>query len=159
MTPRSRTALANDAWERLFKAQARLLRQFEQEPVWGTLSMREYDVLYTLVRQDAEAVRLGDLAEQVYMPQPSLSRMVDRLVRRGLLNRVRCAGDKRGVEISLTEAGRQAQIEVGRAHGRSVATTMMASLSDDELIHLRDLCTKLIPDTTDSNAHQEGNQP
>ena len=44
--PDVRAALA--AWESLFRAQSTLLHRFEREDVWGALSLREYDVLYTL---------------------------------------------------------------------------------------------------------------
>jgi hypothetical protein len=44
----SRTRLANDAWEALLSAHARLMKQFATEDIWQDLSMREYDVLYTL---------------------------------------------------------------------------------------------------------------
>ena len=43
-----RTRLANDAWEALLSAHARLMKQFAAEDIWRDLSMREYDVLYTL---------------------------------------------------------------------------------------------------------------
>jgi hypothetical protein len=39
---------ANDAWEALMTAHASLIRQFNAEDVWEDLSMKEYDVLYTL---------------------------------------------------------------------------------------------------------------
>ena len=45
---RSRSQLANDAWESLLTAHAALMRQFAADGIWGDLSMREYDVLYTL---------------------------------------------------------------------------------------------------------------
>ena len=61
-------------------------------------------MLYTLSRtQDARA-RLGELSEEVYLPQPSLSRLVDRLVADGLVSRSRGA-DARSRLLCLTRAG------------------------------------------------------
>ena len=39
---------ANDAWEALLSAHASLVRHFSAEDVWEDISMKEYDVLYTL---------------------------------------------------------------------------------------------------------------
>ena len=79
-----RTGAAVEAWEALFRVQSTLLRRFAEQDVWGGLSVREYDVLYTLSRSPQGRCRLGELSEDVYLPQPSLSRLVDRLARRGL---------------------------------------------------------------------------
>ena len=46
---------ANDAWEALLAAHAALMKQFAAEGIWAELSMREYDVLYTLAKCPAPA--------------------------------------------------------------------------------------------------------
>jgi DNA-binding MarR family transcriptional regulator len=138
----SRTRLANDAWEALLSAHARLMKQFAAEDIWRDLSMREYDVLYTLSKC-REPVRLGELHGHVLLSQPALSRMVDRLVDRGLIDRCPDPGDKRGVRLSLTGAGRERQRQIGRRHARSVARAVTAELSPDELRHLASICWKL----------------
>ncbi|MFP5359527.1 MAG: hypothetical protein ACLGHM_03410, partial [Actinomycetes bacterium] len=79
---RGRTRLANDAWEAALGAHGTLMRQFAADDVWEDLSMREYDVLYTLSKCDTPQ-RLGDLGRHVVLSQPGLSRLVDRLVERG----------------------------------------------------------------------------
>jgi DNA-binding MarR family transcriptional regulator len=74
---------ANDAWEALMSAHASLTRRFNAEDVWEDLSMKEYDVLYTLSKCP-EPIRLTDLNRHVLLSQPALSRMVDRLADQGL---------------------------------------------------------------------------
>ena len=138
----SRTRLANDAWEALLSAHARLMKQFAAEDIWQDLSMREYDVLYTLSKC-REPVRMGELHRHVLLSQPALSRMVDRLVERGLLERCPDPADRRGVRLSLTDAGRDAQRQIGRRHARSVARAVTAELSPDELRQLATICWKL----------------
>ena len=39
-----------EAWESLFRAQVALMRRFQRDDVWGALSIREYDVMFTLSR-------------------------------------------------------------------------------------------------------------
>jgi len=134
--------LANEAWEALLSAHATLMKEFAAEDVWRALSMREYDVLYTLSKC-REPVRLGELHQHVLLSQPALSRLVDRLVERDLVRRQVDPRDGRGVRLSLTEAGRAAQREVGRPHARSVARAVTGQLTTEELTQLAVLCRKL----------------
>ena len=55
-----RRHLANDAWEALLSAHAVLMKQFAAEDIWQDVSMREYDVLYTLSK-GPEPQRISDL--------------------------------------------------------------------------------------------------
>jgi len=138
----SGTRLANHAWEALLRAHAALMKEFAAEEIWRGLSMREYDVLYTLSKCP-KPIRLGELHRHVLLSQPALSRMVDRLVARGLVRRAPDPGDGRGVLLSLTEAGRAEQRRVGRLHARSVAAAMTRSLTPDQLTQLESLCARL----------------
>ena len=133
---------ANTAWESLLAAHATLTRSFAAEDSWQDLSMREYDVLYTLSKCPAP-VRISDLNEYVLLSQPALSRLVHRLAGRGLVECGPNPADGRGVLVSLTPAGRERQRQVGRRHARSVARTLTASLDRTELSQLASLCQKL----------------
>lgn len=142
MTGRAR--LANDAWESLLTVHATLMKSFAAAPIWGEVSMKEYDVLYTLAKSDAP-VRLTDLHRRVLLSQPALSRMVDRLVERGLVERREDAGDRRAVRLALTDAGREAQRTVGRAHAQDVAAAMTRTgVSDADLRELQRITRALL---------------
>ncbi|MFD9699734.1 MarR family winged helix-turn-helix transcriptional regulator [Lentzea sp. NPDC059081] len=132
---------ANEAWESLMKAYAVLMKQFNAEDVWGELTMREYDVLYQLSKCGSP-LRMSELNRHVLLSQPALSRMVDRLVDRGLVERCPDLGDRRGVRLSLTPAGRDTQREIGRPHARSV-TRALSVLSAEELDQLAVITGKL----------------
>jgi DNA-binding MarR family transcriptional regulator len=133
---------ANTAWESLLAAHAALTRSFAAEPIWGDLSMRQYDVLYTLSKCQAP-VRISDLNSHVLLSQPGLSRLVHRLAGQGLVECRPDPVDGRGVLVSLTPAGRERQRQIGREHARSVARTLTTSLSHTELSQLTTLCQKL----------------
>jgi DNA-binding MarR family transcriptional regulator len=134
--------LANTAWEALLSAHAVLMKEFAAEDIWQDVSMREYDVLYTLAKC-REPVRMGELNRHVLLSQPALSRMVDRLVERGLVARHPDPDDGRGVCLALTEAGATVQRRIGGRHARSVARAVSAGLDADELRQLAVLCRKL----------------
>lgn len=134
-------ALANDAWESLMRAYSTMMRRFMDDDVWCEVTAREYDVLYTLSKS-AQPVRQSELLDAVLLSQPAISRLVDRLVRRGLV--VRAAGeDRRIVMLSLSDAGRAVQRKVGKGHGRLVADRLWAALDEDELVQLKELTRKL----------------
>jgi DNA-binding MarR family transcriptional regulator len=135
---------ANDAWEALLSAHAALMRRFAAEDVWEDISMKEYDVLYTLSKCP-EPIRPTDLNQHVLLSQPALSRLVDRLVARGLVERAAGSGDLRTVRLSLTDEGRALQRRVGRRHARSVAQAMRSALSPAELDQLTAITAKLTP--------------
>jgi DNA-binding MarR family transcriptional regulator len=134
--------LANNAWEALLSAHASLMKEFAAEDIWTEVSMREYDVLYTLSKCDTP-VRIGELHRNVLLSQPALSRMVDRLVERGLVERQADSADGRGVRLRLTEAGRNMQRRVGRRHARGVARAIIGTASPEELRQLETICRKL----------------
>lgn len=145
---RSSEHLAVDAWESLFRAQSTLLRRFQASPVWQGRQMREYDVLYQLVSADDTGVRQRDLMSRVMMSQPSLSRVVDRLVAEGFVHRCPDPRDGRGALLSLTEQGRALQRRIGGGHARDIARALRSRLSDDELAQLQELTERLVgPET------------
>ena len=134
--------LANQAWESLMTAHARFSADFGAQPIWNDMSMREYDVLYTLAKR-GEAIRICELQSSVLLSQPALSRMVDRLVTRGLLTREADPDDGRAVRIGLSDEGARVQRDIGRAHSRDVAAGFRA-LEPEELEELTRLTQKLL---------------
>jgi DNA-binding MarR family transcriptional regulator len=138
-----RARLANDAWESLITVHATFMKSFAAEPIWGEVSFKEYDVLYTLSKSE-NPVRLTDLHKRVLLSQPALSRMVDRLVERGLVERREDAADRRVVRLALTESGRACQREAGRKHARDVTAAMTARVSDADLEELKRITRALL---------------
>ena len=140
--------LANDAWEAMLSAHAAAMRQFAAADIWAEASMREYDVLYALSKSTTP-MRLGELNRHVLLSQPALSRLVDRLTARGLIERCPDPADKRGVLLGLTQQGRAVQRRIGRRHARGVAHAMTAGLSRGELAALETICRKLAAANSD----------
>ena len=141
-TDPAKTNRANDAWEALLSAHAVLMKQFAAENIWEGVSMREYDVLYTLSKCP-EPIRISELNRHVLLSQPALSRLVDRLADRALVERRPDPADGRSVRLALTEAGRAVQHQIGRQHARGVARAMTAGLDPAELKQLETICLKL----------------
>lgn len=139
----SSAELAVDAWEALFRSQVSLMRRFTTDDIWGPISLREYDVLFTLSRCPTGKLRLHDLNDEILLSQPSLSRLCDRLQKSGYIVREPDPTDKRGTVVALTESGRAVQRDIGRKHAIKIRRYVGDALSDDELTTLQTLCTKL----------------
>ncbi|WP_083259667.1 MarR family winged helix-turn-helix transcriptional regulator [Cellulosimicrobium cellulans] len=135
--------LAVETWESLFRTQVALMRRFQADPIWDELTMREYDVLFSLTKGPADGMRLRDLNALILLSQPSLSRMVDRLAQRGLVERTVAADDARGVLVRLTDDGARLQRDIGRAHARTIARHVGGALDEAELATLGALLDRL----------------
>ncbi|TDB78147.1 MarR family winged helix-turn-helix transcriptional regulator [Micromonospora sp. KC723] len=80
------------------------------------LTLTEFETLDRLVAQDGEKRRMQDLAGDMYLSQSALSRMVDRLEKRGLVLRAVCEADRRGVFVAATEEGVRRHTEARRTY-------------------------------------------
>ncbi len=134
----SRTRIANEAWEALFRAQATVARELTDADVWGEISPREYGVLYALTGAP-NGLRITELLDDVLLTQAGMSRLIARLDAAGLVERIDDPDDRRACRIRLTDAGAATQRRVGLRHGRHVAQTMTRRLSDEQLVQLREL--------------------
>lgn len=148
MSGSSRAAV--DAWESLFRAQSLLFQQFTESKAWQGRSPREYDVLYQLGRAGDAGLRQRDLTGRLFISQPSLSRMIERLVEEGLIERRPDPRDGRGALLALSTAGRELQRRIGAGHATDIAAAMRARLTDAELRELTRLTRKLAPSPDDA---------
>ena len=142
----SRTRMANEAWEALFRAQATVIRELSAADVWDRLNPSEYGALYALAKAP-DGLRVTELGHDALLTQTGLSRLVARLEANGLVERVPDPADGRASRIRLTVAGASAQRHVGLRHGRHVAQAMTRRLSDEQLLQLRDLCRALLSES------------
>ena len=137
------TRAAVEAWESLLRAQVTVLRRLAGDDVWDPISMREYDVLFTLSRCPSGRARLHELNREILLSQPSLSRMVERLESAGYVAREPDPADRRGTVVALTEPGAAMQRRIGTRHATSIRRYLGPALDIDELNTLRALCDKL----------------
>jgi DNA-binding MarR family transcriptional regulator len=139
----ARKQSAVNAWEALFRAQVSVMRYLNSEFPTGELSLNEYDVMFNLSRLPDRRTRMRGLTEHLLLTQPSISRMVDRLASRGLVEKIDDPTDARGVIVHLTDLGYDTFRNVARGHMVSIYDRVGTVLSDAELLQLQELCDKL----------------
>jgi DNA-binding MarR family transcriptional regulator len=142
-TAESPVRLAAETWESLFRAQVAVMRKLQAGPAFKALAVNEYDVLFTLSRCPSGGLRLNELNDHVLLSQSSLSRLVGRLEKRGLVERTPAPDDGRGILITLTEAGWELQKQIGREHVRDIAAIVAPALTAGEQQELLRLTEKL----------------
>jgi DNA-binding MarR family transcriptional regulator len=80
------------------------------------LGVSDFEVLERLAESVDHQFRAQELADAVHLSQSALSRLISRLEKSGLVERCMCNMDRRGIYVTLTEAGRQRHAEAAPTH-------------------------------------------
>jgi DNA-binding MarR family transcriptional regulator len=136
-------AIAVEAWEALFRAQVSILRRLNAEFPTSEISFTEYDVLLNLSRAPERRMRIRDLIPHLLLSQPSVSRLIDRLTARRLVEKLADTNDARGTIVALTPEGLHLFKRVAVVHADSIARHMGSTLTSAQLTELAELCRRL----------------
>jgi DNA-binding MarR family transcriptional regulator len=97
------------------------------------LPLASYEVLMVPAGSEGGRARMSEVADQLLVSRSGLTRLVDRLVRQGWVERTPCEDDARGVYAAITRAGR-AKLKAARpAHLDGVRKGFLTKLSDRDL--------------------------
>jgi DNA-binding MarR family transcriptional regulator len=107
------------------------------------VSHSEYDVLVNVAGGPREGLRPTELAERVLITKSGLTRLLDRLVDRGYIERRVCASDRRGQLIVLTAEGRHAFRRATPNIVRAIGAIFSGRLDDREIDALRVACERI----------------
>ncbi|MGR0221833.1 MarR family winged helix-turn-helix transcriptional regulator [Agromyces sp. ZXT2-6] len=152
-------AAAVAAWEALFRAQVQVMRGLAAEFPTELMSFNEYDVLLYISRAPGRSLRLKELNRHVLISQPSVSRLIDRLAARGLVEKTDDPKDGRGTLVRLTPQGFEQFRRAAILHMQSITDRMGDSLDDGELHRLTELCDKLREAQEERLAQPRSNTP
>lgn len=109
------------------------------------LSVVEYTVLDALSRQHGWHMRMQQLARATALSSSATTRLVTRLEDRGLLTRILCVDDRRGIYTELTTAG-DALLEQARpTHDTTLHEAVEQAKQVPELAPLVDALDALYP--------------
>jgi len=125
------------AWRTFLRAHARVVRELERElQTEEQLALTDYDVLVQLATAGERRLRMSELADALLLSRSGATRLIDRLVTEGLVERVSCESDRRGQWASLTSAGYERLRRASPTHLRGVATHFLDRLSAEDLAAL-----------------------
>jgi DNA-binding MarR family transcriptional regulator len=102
------------------------------------VTVTEYFVLVNLSEAPERALRMSELAARGAMSLSAISRVVDVLERRGMVERARCPSDGRGLLAVLTDLGLETLERAYDTHLRGVREHVMVHLAGLDLDTLAD---------------------
>jgi DNA-binding MarR family transcriptional regulator len=82
-----------------------LMRGLEELLKPAGLTQTQYNVLRILRGAKAAGLLCRELSERMVTRDPDITRLLDRLQRRGLISRLRDRKDRRGITVRITAAG------------------------------------------------------
>ena len=122
-----------DAWRGFVHAHARLTRRLDEElQAAHRLSLAEYDALLQLANAPGRRLRMSALADRVLLSRSGITRLVDRLVAAGMVERTTCTTDARGAEAALTPAGLERLRSASAIHLDGVRRLFLDVVTADE---------------------------
>jgi DNA-binding MarR family transcriptional regulator len=107
------------------------------------ISVVEYTVLDALSRQDGWHMRMQQLARASALSPSATTRLVNRLEDRGLLTRILCADDRRGIYTELTANGSKLLDQARPVHDATLERTLAEAKQIPELAPLVDALPRL----------------
>ncbi|WP_431040449.1 MarR family winged helix-turn-helix transcriptional regulator [Streptomyces sp. P1-3] len=88
------------------------------------IGVSEFEALELLATTEHGKCRGQDLSGVVHLSQSAASRLVARLERDGLVERVMCELDRRGIFVILTDEGRRRHTQAKPTHRSVLARTL-----------------------------------
>jgi DNA-binding MarR family transcriptional regulator len=141
MATRSSTRWLNDtemeAWRTLIVATTGLLATLDNElQAEHGLSLGEYEVLVLLSEAPEHSMRMTDLALQQHLSPSGMTRRIDGLVKRGLVERQQCPNDRRGYNAVISEEGLRRLRAAAPTHVAGVRAHFIDRLTERQLAEL-----------------------
>ena len=93
----------------------------------------DFETLIRLARSPNHRLRMSDLAGQTSLSTSGVTRVVDRLERDGLVERVACPSDRRALYATLTDAGLAKVEAVIPQHLQDIERWLTSRLSPEQL--------------------------
>lgn len=125
------------AWRVFLYAYSTVVRRLDQDLASAHgLSLNQFEVLAWLRRAGEGGLRMSDLASRVVLSRSGVTRAVDQLERKGLVERCVFEGDKRGSLATLTAEGKTFLRTATRLHLDGVREHFLKHMSRTELKQL-----------------------
>jgi DNA-binding MarR family transcriptional regulator len=135
-----------DAWIGLLETHKRLTRALDAElEAEHGLTLSALEALGRLAAAPGRSLRLSALASECGLSLSRVSRIMDSLQARGLVERRAVQCDARAVEGHLTDAGMKLVRCAQRAHFESVQRSFFEQLSAEEISTLADVFSRFAP--------------
>lgn len=103
-----------------------------------------YDALEQLAKAPYQSMRLQELAEAINLSQSGLTRLLDRMVETGLVERRPCEHDRRGLFAHITAAGEEKLAAARPVYQRVLDEHFLRHMSCEEVRVLEKLFATIV---------------
>ena len=124
------------AWKGLSLMQLQLQARLGRRLAEHGLSYQDYLVLATLSDQPDGRRRVVELSDELGWEKSRLSHHITRMCERGLVNKVPCPSDQRGIFVILTDEGRSTLSLAAPDHVDDVQRYFFRHLSTSQVVTL-----------------------
>ena len=139
--PRTTTAV----WTRLIQAGSHVQDRIESALQARSLPpLAWYDALWEIEQAGGEGIRPFAVQGRLLLPQYGLSRLIDRLVKAGYVDRRACDADGRGQILHLTTAGAEVRARMWPVYADALRDGVTEKLASAEALQLARLLERLI---------------
>lgn len=107
------------------------------------LTHAQLNALYILMESDPEPVCANELKKKILVNNPDITRLLDRLVLKGYVTRATCNENRRKIDISLTDSGRNLFKKAHLSAKQALGNFFEEQLTEDEAVELRRLLRKI----------------
>ena len=133
------------AWINLLQVQSVIVDSLERDLAGGRkIPLAWLEVLMQVTSAPEGRLKMQELAHSVLLSKSGLTRLVDRMIEAGLMERRACDTDRRAVYAVATPAGRAALREALPVHGDSLRRHFSDVLTPAEIGMLRSTLTKVL---------------
>lgn len=105
------------------------------------ISLQQFNVLRILRGQNEKPANLSTLNERMVNKMSNTTRLVDKLILKGFVNRIVCPSNRRKVEINITSEGKKMLKRMDAAM-KQAETSILKKISKKELEQLNTLFNK-----------------
>ena len=133
-----------DAWMAVCRTHAAVTGRLQEALTdAGLPPLGWYEVLSALADAPEQHLKMGDLAEALVISRGGLTKLVDRLVKAGLLKRTFCETDRRVSYAALCPAGTEMLAEMQPIVATEIDASFASSLSARQAGTLRESLAKV----------------
>jgi DNA-binding MarR family transcriptional regulator len=132
------------AWWALARTHAAIYGRLQEALAQGDFPpLPWYEVLATIAKSPEQQMRMGDLAEILVITRGGLTKLVDRLVKAGYLERKLCDSDRRVTYAALLPAGVDLLEEMRPVVEAELQSSFSAQLTERQADELRGTLERL----------------
>ncbi len=121
-------------WRAFLAAHTLVTRRLDEElRAEHDLSLAEYETLLAIAWAPDRRIRMRQLADSILLSKSGVTRLIDRLVVDGLVERSACLADARGQEAVLTEEGLRRLRAASTTHLRGIDAHFLGVVDQADL--------------------------